>query len=403
MDYLLYERKIKMRGNRRFIFIVIALVLLCALSGCERSGEAWVIVNNDLGLKLEIPGEWEDIAVVTGYSKNWDSDRTGSAAAFTLYEKSAYEDSSTGVVWGIQVYPLGAEMEYDVDEVITVNGRFVIGDDEEWRYLAYLPTDIQYLLDDEVSAGNYKQLQEESPAVIEEFLEKNGISANETGLRELAAALVGKGEKSVVGNDPEKTTEELVDKVKSLQNVIRWFTDGCSGIEIDGDTQHLTEDGTAYVKVVDPYFTAAGIHSVDSLKKYLCGYFTVEYVDELMEEHDSLFVDVGDDLYVLAATGAASYVLKSPEFLAEYITEDKVRLKCEVVYQLFSGEPEPRVLEFEFVEVDGEWLCCSSPDVRDWSRILFDEGELAVDIFGSEWSLNVYPEKGNMIFTHAVG
>ncbi len=388
-----------MKSYRKLTSIILAAIFLCIISGCSKvgEGETYILENKTLGLELEIPTAWDDIAVVKEYTKNWDSDRTGSAIAFTLYEKSSFLAESTGLVWGIQVYPAEYELEYDVDSVVTVNGRFAIGEDENWRYLAYLPTDVQYFMNDKVSSSNYKKLQMESPAVIKGFLEKNGISANEEGLRRLTAALRVKNE---VTNE---LTETLVGKVKTLQKVTRWFADGCSGIEVDGDAQYSAEDGTAYMKVIDPDFTAAGIHSIDSLKEYLCGYFTVEYVDKLMEEYSSLFMDAGDDLYVLTASGATSYVLKSPEFSAEYVADDKIRLTCECMYQLFSGEPEPRVLEFDFVEVGGEWLCCSSPDMRDWSRILFDEGELAVDIPGSEWSLDVYPNEGNMIFTNSDG
>ena len=145
------------------------------------------IENEYFGLILTIPEHWNEIAVISAESKKSPASReAGPVSAFTLYEKIAYTASiQAGYVWYLQAYPIGTEFEYNINGVETVNGRCVLGTDDNHIYLIGFPTGVEYLMDNTdvrkltESQIRYRQLQEETRAVLTNFLEENGITANE--------------------------------------------------------------------------------------------------------------------------------------------------------------------------------------------------------------------------------
>ena len=145
------------------------------------------IENEYFGLILTITEYWHEIEVISAESKTSPASReAGPVSAFTLYEKIAYTASiQAGYVWYLQAYPIGTEFEYNINGVETVNGRCVLGTDDNHIYLIGFPTGVEYLMDNTdvrkltESQIRYRQLQEETRAVLTNFLEENGITANE--------------------------------------------------------------------------------------------------------------------------------------------------------------------------------------------------------------------------------
>lgn len=167
----------------------IKVNLICPANRCYEIESLQLteqIKNEYFGLTLTIPEHWNEIAVISiEPEKSHISHETERALAFTLYEKIAYTDRiQTGHVWYLQAYPVGTEFEYDIEGVITVNGRFVIGTDDNYIYLIGFPTGVEYLMDDTdvrkltESQIRYHQLQEESKSVLKVFLKKNDIIEN---------------------------------------------------------------------------------------------------------------------------------------------------------------------------------------------------------------------------------
>lgn len=144
------------------------------------------ITNEYFGLTLSVPADWNEIAVIKAEPYESAADRdAGKVGVFSVREKLAYEEyDGGGTVWSIQAFPIEYEQAYEIEGVETVNGRLVIGTDENYRYLLWTPTGVMYIPNDQdpneftESQKQYYRIQEESYAVLENFLEENGITPN---------------------------------------------------------------------------------------------------------------------------------------------------------------------------------------------------------------------------------
>lgn len=146
------------------------------------------ITNEYFGLTLSVPEYWNEIAVIlTEPEREVQEDPTKTRVlAFTLCEGLAYEeyDGGGGTVWYLQAYPIEYEHAYDIENAMTVNGRFVIGTDENYRYLLGFPNGVEFLMDNSDpnamtdSRKQYDTLREDSVIVLENFLKENGITEN---------------------------------------------------------------------------------------------------------------------------------------------------------------------------------------------------------------------------------
>ncbi len=140
---------------------------------------------------LPFPESWTEIAIVKTPAAEDEH-----MILFQLYEKIAYEANGTGLLFAIsaesrenftelQTHFLETE-GIDVYSSCFGQANYVLGEDAENVYILALPTDVQYLLDEfstdstynPDSEVNYTLLQSKSQAVIEKFLETNGITAN---------------------------------------------------------------------------------------------------------------------------------------------------------------------------------------------------------------------------------
>lgn len=133
-----------------------------------------VLTNTRLGLSLRVPAAWDDLAVVAADEP--------SPAVFSLYERSAHESIlGNGLVWSLSAYTL-AEFDRlwpDADgSEILIASSYLIGSDDQYRYLLSTPTDVQFLENDPDSRAAYEALVEQSQTVLENFLTRNHITPN---------------------------------------------------------------------------------------------------------------------------------------------------------------------------------------------------------------------------------
>lgn len=145
--------------------------------------ETTVFAVNQPALTLSIPKEWEDIAIIhTASDITKSAEEEGGILLFQLYEKIAYTtDEAMGSVWGLHAFTERAFKEKfgEVDPATVIGAQsYVIGSDSDYIYLLTEPTDVQFLENDDKSIEQYRQLQEESQTVLENFLRDNKLTAN---------------------------------------------------------------------------------------------------------------------------------------------------------------------------------------------------------------------------------
>lgn len=133
-----------------------------------------VLTNARLGLSLRVPAAWDDLAVVAADEP--------SPAVFSLYERSAHESIlGNGLVWSLSAYTLEEfdRLWPDADgSEIFIASSYLIGSDDQYRYLLSTPTDVQFLENDPDSRTAYEALVEQSQTVLENFLTRNHITPN---------------------------------------------------------------------------------------------------------------------------------------------------------------------------------------------------------------------------------
>lgn len=131
------------------------------------------------GLSLWVPAGWADMAVVTARDSVWSGE---SVPGFVVYERLAHEaDPNTGLVWNVRALTrtqfLSTYGNADWSEILGASS-YVIGSDDAYIYLLSTPTDVQFLVDNPTSMAQYELLRDQSQAVLEDFLSRNGITPN---------------------------------------------------------------------------------------------------------------------------------------------------------------------------------------------------------------------------------
>ncbi len=186
------------------------------------------------------------------------------------------------------------------------------------------------------------------------------------------------------GENPEENSDELdllVSKIYelSLSPIMKCFATGCGNVEYDISSSQYTEDNEYYI-VTDPWFAEAGVDSVESLRNYLLGYFSPEYTDRLLDSSVT-FRDINGKLCIHLYDGGNSAVYDFPEFSAEHIDDSRIRLTCLSICNMPLVEPEPYLMEFEFVQTDGGWVIDEAPSLLDYLWIRFGvENELTASL-----------------------
>ena len=131
------------------------------------------------GLSLWVPAGWADMAVVTARDSVWSG---ASVPGFDVYERLAHDaDPYTGRVWDVRALTRtqfqSAFGDADWSEILGASS-YVIGSDDTYIYLLSTPTDVQFLVEDPTSMAQYELLRDQSQAVLEDFLSRNGITPN---------------------------------------------------------------------------------------------------------------------------------------------------------------------------------------------------------------------------------
>ena len=131
------------------------------------------------GLSLWVPAGWADMAVVTARDSVWSG---ASVPGFDVYERLAHDaDPYTGRVWDVRALTRAqfqsAFGDADWSEILGASS-YVIGSDDTYIYLLSTPTDVQFLVEDPTSMAQYELLRDQSQAVLEDFLSRNGITPN---------------------------------------------------------------------------------------------------------------------------------------------------------------------------------------------------------------------------------
>ena len=101
---------------------------------------------------------------------------------FDVYERLAHDaDPYTGRVWDVRALTRtqfqSAFGDADWSEILGASS-YVIGSDDAYIYLLSTPTDVQFLVDNPTSMAQYELLRDQSQAVLEDFLSRNGITPN---------------------------------------------------------------------------------------------------------------------------------------------------------------------------------------------------------------------------------
>lgn len=182
MGYLtvvLYDDELPISSEGNFL-----IKLLRANEDGQEAEDRINITADQMGITLSVPSTWEDIAIIETTSDAEAPSAGGSnTLLFRLYEKVAYtENKSMGLVWSLNLFTNEAFEdtfgEVDLSEIIGI-ADYCIGSDDEYVYLLSLPSDVQFLEDNQESEAQYRQLQIESQAVLEDFLNTYHITMNE--------------------------------------------------------------------------------------------------------------------------------------------------------------------------------------------------------------------------------
>lgn len=183
------------------IIMLSVMLLLCA---CTSTGndvqsknnsltdssnqEVVTLTNSSMSLTIAIPTSWENIAEFSvGDEKQTSLYTTNKGLLFHLCEKTAinaYPDGDMGNVWWLRAMTWGNFKEwsgYDslpISEILGI-ADYVIGADDEYVYMIELPTDIQWLENNQISKEHYDRLCADSQEVLDDFLKRNEIVPNE--------------------------------------------------------------------------------------------------------------------------------------------------------------------------------------------------------------------------------
>lgn len=144
------------------------------------------------GKTMSYPAHWDEIGIVS-FRENQYEKEPEYKGSFYLQEKEANDywmeksGDPSGYVWSLSLLTKDATFAWEkgAEGACTVNGTYLIGEDEDYYYTLYFPTGVEWLMDNEdvnkktTSEIKYKQLMNESEEVLAHFLEENGITPNE--------------------------------------------------------------------------------------------------------------------------------------------------------------------------------------------------------------------------------
>ena len=161
------------------------------------------------------------------------------------------------------------------------------------------------------------------------------------------------------------STETWRTRIRSMMPVIQWFAYGIDKIGFDEDDRITTENGVHYLRINDPTFTEAGIHSIATLREYLLQYFSTAYTDAILEHYSFLFLESNDALYIEGASGAASIYYTIDYYATDCVSDTEYTLILHTSMHTLYNPPKPIVMEFTFIRERDLWVCDASPSFRN--------------------------------------
>ncbi len=158
-----------------------------------RANAEAVYITYDLHkpLQIRLPEYWESLFLIL-YESHDDS-----VESFSLHDKYNHDYYNAhnpyaeqhqihcGSLWTISIYPYDHYNETHVqkfpesaDQIIGANSA-IIGSDNEYIYLVSLPTDVQFIWEDDLAKNIYETSMNMREKFVDDFLQINNITKNE--------------------------------------------------------------------------------------------------------------------------------------------------------------------------------------------------------------------------------
>lgn len=137
-----------------------------------------ITVDEKKELQLRLPEYWQQIYAV-------QTNAVDDCAIINLYEKYNFEHLQAGLLATIDIYDrayyeqnIGQLLPEIYGQIIGANS-VILGTDDEYVYLLWAPTDVQFAYEEELATALYQAGWQAKDKIVADFLEINDITANE--------------------------------------------------------------------------------------------------------------------------------------------------------------------------------------------------------------------------------
>ena len=133
-----------------------------------------ITVDEEKELQLRLPEYWQQIYLL-GTSKE------GEGTLIWLTEKYNFDRRQIGSVICLSVYDqayYGQPSPESYRQIIGANSA-ILGTDDTYIYLLSAPTDVQFDYEDQLAIALYQAAWQAKDKIVADFIEINGITANE--------------------------------------------------------------------------------------------------------------------------------------------------------------------------------------------------------------------------------
>lgn len=137
-----------------------------------------ITVDEKKELQLRLPEYWQQIYAV-------QTNAVDDCTIINLYEKYNFEHLQAGLLATIDIYDrayyeqnIGQLSPEIYGQIIGANS-VILGTDDEYVYLLWAPTDVQFAYEEELATALYQAGWQAKDKIVADFLEINDITANE--------------------------------------------------------------------------------------------------------------------------------------------------------------------------------------------------------------------------------
>lgn len=137
-----------------------------------------ITVNEEKELQLRLPEYWQQIYSV-------QTNAVDNCTIINLHEKYNFDRRQAGLLASIDVYDRAyyeqniMQLSPEVYGQIIGANSIILGTDDAYVYLMWAPTDVQFDYEDELATALYQAGWQAKDKIMADFLEINGITANE--------------------------------------------------------------------------------------------------------------------------------------------------------------------------------------------------------------------------------